>query len=131
MSEGPSPLKEEDDWVRGNRLQLARQISTADVNDDSVWQRLYLGDAAIKLMRGVASNEDVGKVMGYVIASCESDVQRGAKRLLEINDIACKEAQDIHFNTRVSAAILNRINQLMRDGLQAAADIEQRNEDMP
>lgn len=124
--DGPQPLKREDDWVRGNRLELGRRLADADpVSDTHLWAQLYLGDAAVKLMRGVADARDIAKVMGYVIAQCEQDVQNGARELLAMEDTSTAEYRKLHFDTRVSAGILNRINQLVRDGQQAAALIEQ------
>lgn len=124
--DGPQPLKREDEWVRGNRLELGRRIAQADpAGDTQLWAQLYLGDAAVKLMRGVADTHDIGKVLGYVIAQCEQDVQNGARSLLAMEDTGSAEYRKLHFDTRVSAGILNRINQLVRDGQQAAALIEQ------
>lgn len=125
--DGPQPLKKEDDWVRGNQLELGRRIASADANSDApLWDMLYLGTAAVRLMKGIATAEEVGKVMGAVIAQCEIDVQAGSRALLAMPDPTTAEYRTMHFNTRVSAAILNRINQLVRDSQQAAEAIEQR-----
>lgn len=125
--DGPQPLKREDDWVRGSGMELGRRIGRADPDGDhSLWDQLYLGTAAVRLMKGIATADEVGKLMGQVIAQCELDVQRGSRELLAMPDPRSEEYRTLHFNTRVSAAILNRINQLVRDGQQAATDIEQR-----
>lgn len=123
---GPLPLKPEDDWVRGNQIELGRRISEADPDDSPLlWEQLYLGQAAMSLMRGVATRQEIAKVMGYVIAQCEMDVQQGARDLLAMPDTGSEAYRTLHFNTRVSAGVLNRINQLVRDGQAAADQIEQ------
>lgn len=127
--DGPQPLKKEDDWVRGSGLELGRRIAHADAHGDApLWDMLYLGTAAVRLMKGIASADEVGKVMGMVIAQCEMDVQAGSRALLAMPDPTTAEYRTLHFNTRVSAAILNRINQLVRDSQQAADAIEQRDQ---
>lgn len=130
--EGPRPLKREDDWVRGNQLELGRRISQADPDGDApLWQQLYLGTAAVRLMKGIASREEIAQVMGMVIAQCEIDVQQGARAMLEYDDPSCPACRKLHFDTRVSAAILSRINQLVRSAQTAADEIEQRDQPTP
>ena len=127
MNQGPSQLKPEDDWVRGNQLELGRRVADADPNGDrALWSMLYLGQSAIRLMKGVADRKDISQVLGYVIAQCEQDVQAGARALLAMPDTESKEYRELHFNTRVSAAILGRLNQLVEAGMQAAAELESR-----
>lgn len=126
-NQGPQPLKPEDDWVRGNQLELGRRIADADPNGDrALWSMLYLGQSAIRLMKGLADLKDISQVMGYVVAQCEQDVQAGARALLAEPDTTSKRYQELHFNTRVSAAILGRLNQLVEAGMQAASELETR-----
>lgn len=123
--QGPQPLKKEDDWVRGNQLELGRRIADADPNGASaLWSMLYLGQSAVRLMKGIGDRKDIGQVMGYIIAQCELDVQRGARDMLSIEDTTSKQYRDLHFNTRVSAAILGRLNQLVEAGMNAASELE-------
>lgn len=123
-NQGPQPLKPEDDWVRGNALALGRTLADADTSDATLWQRLYLGDAAVRVMRGIAETPDVAKVVGYLVACCEIEVQRGSRALLEMSDISTPKARDLHFDIRVAAEIVSRLNQMVRDGMAAAAEIE-------
>lgn len=124
MNQGPQPLKKEDDWVRGNQLDLGRRVADADPSGDRVlWSMLYLGQSAVRLMKGIADAKDIGQVMGYIVAQCEQDVQSGARAMLAIEDTTSKEYRDLHFNTRVSAAIIGRLNQLVENGMRAGQEL--------
>lgn len=103
------------DGFRGSRHAVARQIEHADPNNE-LWGRLYLGDAANKIMRGVATRTDIVKVMAMMIAHCELDTQTACKALLECDDPASPEARKAHFDARVSGAILGRLNEYIHDG---------------
>jgi len=125
--QGPQPLKKEDDWVRGNQLELGRRIAEADPSGErALWDNLYLGQSAIRLMKGIATTPEIAKVMGAIIAQCEMDVQRGARELLAIEGTTSPTYRKLHFDTRVSAAILGRLNQLVERGVAASAELESR-----
>jgi hypothetical protein len=115
----------QDDPLEGFRAPLAglaRHVEKA-APDDALWQRLYLGDAASKIMRGVAARVDIAKVLAMMIAQCEVEVQVACNTILDATDLTDPVARKAHFDARVSAAILGRINQYVRDGTRAGEEI--------
>lgn len=116
------------DGYRAPLSALAHRVEAMDVND-VLWQRLYLGDAAVKIMRGVAQRAEISKVMAMLIAQCELDTQASCQQMLECTDLSDPKARKAHFDARVSAGILGRINQYVHDGEQAADIINQQGED--
>jgi hypothetical protein len=110
-----------DDPLEGFRSvrAVAREIEHADP-DSELWGRLYLGDAASKIMRGVANREDITKVMASLIAQCELDTQDSCRTLLEQTSLNDPAALKAHFDARISAGIVGRINQFVRDGFAAS-----------
>lgn len=96
--------------------------------DSALWQRLYLGDAASKIMRGVAERVDIAKVMAHMIAQCELDVQAACRSLIAESDIDSEVARKAHFDARISAGILGRLNQYINDGNAAANTINSHGE---
>lgn len=119
-----------DDPLDGYRAPLgalARQIEGLGDND-SLWQRLYLGDAATKIMRGVAQRAEISKVMAMLIAQCELDTQASCQQLLNCTDLSSPIAQKAHFDARISAGILGRLNQYIHDGELAAEAINSQGE---
>jgi hypothetical protein len=111
----------ENDPLDGYRAPLsavARHVERANDND-SLWQRLYLGDAASRMMRGVAKREDISKVMAMMIAQCELDTQASCQQILDCTDLSDPKARKAHFDARVSAGILGRLNQYINDGERA------------
>lgn len=107
------------DGYRGTPLGLARQIEDAKP-DSVIWDRLYLGDAAKKIMLGVANRQDIAKVMAHMIAQCELGVQASSRELLTIDDPGSPAGRHQHYLARIEAGILGRMNQLISDGMQAA-----------
>jgi hypothetical protein len=115
------------DGFRGTPLVLAKKIEHAKP-DDELWDRLYLGDAAKKIMLGVASSKDIAKVMANMIAQCEVGVQQSAKNLLTIDDPGSPEGRQQHLLAKIEASILGRMNQLINEGIVAADAINNHEE---
>lgn len=88
-----------------------------------VWDRIYVGGAALKLMQGIASIPDIQLVIATVIAQCDMDVQEETVKFLSESDPTSPAARDAHFNARVAVGIVNRLNQLVRDSVVLAAHI--------
>jgi hypothetical protein len=110
------------DGYRAPLSAVARQVEQIGDND-SLWQRLYLGDAASKIMRGIAKQQEVGKVMAMLIAQCELDTQSLCQQIIACDSLDTPEARHAHFNARISAGILGRLNQYISDGERAAEQI--------
>jgi hypothetical protein len=96
--------------------------------ESALWQRLYLGDAASKIMRGVAERTDIAKVMAHMVAQCELDAQAACRALIAESDMQSADARKAHFDARISAEILGRLNQYINDGLTAAHTINSHGE---
>jgi hypothetical protein len=92
---------------------------------DATFRTLYLGQAALRLMRGAARKEDVEAVLCHLIAEMEIEVQSCASTLFAASDLNSKDAQDAHFRGRVAASILHRFNQCIAAGEEAAAIIRE------
>lgn len=112
---------------RGPVAAVANQIERM-TPDSSLWQRLYLGDAASKIMRGVAERTDIVKVMAIMIAQCELDTQAACRQLVSEDSLDTAPARKAHFDARISAGILGRLNQYIHDGTLAAEQINQKGE---
>lgn len=111
------------DGYRGNPIANARKlVSATDKPDSQVWDRIYVGGAALQLMQGTASIPDIQLVIATVIAQCEMDIQEETRRLLTESDPSSEAARDAHFNARIAVGIVNRLNQMVRDSV-ALADI--------
>lgn len=115
------------DGFRDSSLSLARKVESLKP-DDFLWHRLYLGNAASKLMQGIAERSEIAKVMAVVIAQCEYEVQSNCMKLLKNNDPDSPAAREAHFNARVASGILGKINHLIRDGETAAQEINSKGE---
>lgn len=110
------------DGFRAPVAQLAAKVEQLPP-EAGLWQRLYLGDAARRIMRGVAERTDIAKVMAMVIAQCEIDVQAACRALVAEPALDSEEARRAHFEARIAAGILGRLNQYITDGQQAAEQI--------
>lgn len=119
------------DGFRTNPMLLARALSDPKVEKDALYHAMYVGDCALRVMTGVASREDAVTLVANLIAHCEVDVQRNLKALLECHDLTDKRAEEAHFDARVSAAILTRLNQFIRDGSGAAMELKSQQEMEP
>lgn len=106
---------------------LADQIERMSP-ESALWQRLYLGDAASKIMRGVAERTDIAKVMAHMIAQCELDAQAACRAIVAEDALDTVGARKAHFDARISAGILGRMNQYINDGMQAAEAINNKGE---
>jgi hypothetical protein len=115
------------DGFRAPVAAIARQLETLD-DDAPLWQSLYLADAAKGIMRGVAQRKDIAKVMAMMIAQCEMDTQMLCQRLLDCTDLNTEAARKAHFDARISAGILGRLNQYIHDGERAAEAINNKGE---
>lgn len=85
--------------------------------------RMLVGTAASRLQATVGTTEDAGRVIGAVIARVEREVQEGMAALLGQTDLGNEAAREMHFNARVAAATLTYLNQMIRDGQRAAAEL--------
>lgn len=110
------------DGYRGNPIATARKIVQAtDKPDAQVWDRIYVGGAALNLMQGIATIPEIQLVIATVIAQCDMDVQESTRQFLAQPDPSSEEARKHHFNARVSVGIINRLNQMVRDAAQLGA----------
>lgn len=118
---------------RGERpaqLQQAYIASPEDADPDGrKFQRMLLGIAAEKLQAGVAERADIAAVMAAVIQRAETEAMEAMRALLAEDDPTSTAARDIHFNGRVAAGVLSYINDLIRDGHSAVAEINRDDED--
>ncbi len=119
MSAQRDPL----DGYRGNVVEFARSVVRESSKPDSIlWDRVYVGSAALKLMNGVASREDITQVMARVVAQCELDIQQSCKEFIAEVDPGSPKARKAHFEARVSASIVGRLNQMVADAVAAEAE---------
>lgn len=104
---------------RSNALLMGAKIAKPSENGE-LFQRMYLGDIALSIMQGLGNNDSARELVANLIAYSEQEVQQLAARLVKLDSLDCEEARQLHFDARVSAAILGRINQFVRDGHAAA-----------
>ena len=117
------------DWVRGERHDLARHIvDEARANRDALFQTMYVGQAALRIMRGAGQRGDAEAVLAALIADLEIEIQNCASDLLAAADLAHAGVRETHFRGRVAASILHRFNTLIAAGRQAVA-IHQEDQD--
>lgn len=117
------------DGFRATVVSVAGHIHAADPNpSNALWQRLYLGDAASKIMRGVAEREDIARVLAMMIAQCELDVQASCRSMIAEEDVTSAASRKAHFDARIAAGILGRMNQYINDGATAAEQINSKGE---
>ena len=110
------------DWVRGERHDLARHIvDEARANHDALFQTMYVGHAALRIMRGAGQRGDAEAVLAALIAELEIEIQNCASDLLAATDLSAAQVSEVHFRGRVAASILHRFNTLISAGRQAAA----------
>lgn len=120
------------DPLEGFRAPLAAVAGQVEhmPPESALWQRLYLGDAASKIMRGVAERADIAKVMAHMIAQCELDAQASCRALIAESAVDTPAARKAHFDARISAGILGRLNQYINDGFAAANTINSHGDDV-
>ena len=110
--------------VRDSRdasLRLGRAIEAADPGEDTeIWDRMYLGQAAQKIMLGVSTQQDMGRILSNMIAQCEIDCQEASRVFIAQMDPASPVAREAHYRARIAAGILGKLNGFIRDGLTAA-----------
>lgn len=107
------------DGFRSNALLMGAKIAKPSENGE-LFQRMYLGDIALSIMQGIGTNESARELVANLIAYSEQEVQQLAAQLVKLDTLDTDEARHLHFEARVSAAILGRINQFVRDGHHAA-----------
>lgn len=107
------------DGFRSNAMLMAKKISAPSENGE-LFQKMYLGDIALSIMQGLGTDAGARELVANLIAWCEQDVQQMATKLVRLENLDSEEARSLHFEARVSAAILGRINQFVRDGHSAA-----------
>lgn len=107
------------DGFRANSLLMASKIAKPSENGE-LFQRMYLGDIALAIMQGLGNNESARELVANLIAYSEQEVKQLAARLVKLESLDSEEARRLHFEARVSASILGRINQFVRDGHAAA-----------
>lgn len=107
------------DGFRSNALLMGAKIAKPSENGE-LFQRMYLGDIALSIMQGIGTNESARELVANLIAYSEQEVQQLAARLVREESLDSDEARKLHFEARVSASILGRINQFVRDGHAAA-----------
>ena len=112
---------------RTNPLLLAPKIGRPQDNKE-LFQAMYVGDIALSVMQGLATNESAAELVANLIAVCEVEVRQYMQRLLECENLDSKEARDIHFEARVSAAVLTKLNKMVRDGHSAAMQLGDKGE---
>lgn len=115
----------EREWWRGNGEQQRSQLRDAIVEDSEkedqsvLFDKMAIGVAAFKLMRGTANNREVVKVLAQMSADCEIKIASCTQQLLEMPDVTTPEAKHLHFIARVHAGIIGMLNQYVRDGSNA------------
>lgn len=115
---------------RGMRPEHLRQAHQQPKPEgDSLYNRMAIGIAAEKLMAGVASVDDIANVMRRVIEQAERDAMEGVRDLLGCPDLLSAEARETHFRARVAASTLTYINELIRSGQKAGAELTENQED--
>lgn len=120
------------DGFRGNVTQFARQVVAESGRPDAeLWGRMYVGSAALRLMQGIASREDITMVMARMVAQCEMDVQQSCTEFIQATDPDSPAARKAHFEARVSAAIVGRINQFVQDAQAAEREYNNPEETQP
>lgn len=107
------------DGFRSNALLMGAKVAKPSENGE-LFQRMYLGDIALAIMQGLGNNDSARELVANLIAYSEQEVQQLAARLVKLQSLDCEEAKQLHFEARVSASILGRINQFVRDGHTAA-----------
>lgn len=114
---------------RGMRPEhLRKAYASAKPEGESLYNRYALGIAAEKLMAGVASAEDITQVMKRVVAQAEAQAMDGLRTLLECPDPTTPDARQAHFDARVAAQTLTYLNELIRSGHKAGAELTEAQE---
>lgn len=116
------------DGFRSSALLMASKVNKPSENGE-LFQRMYLGDIALSIMQGLGTNESARELIANLIAYSEQEVQRLATHLVRMESLDSEEARRLHFEARVSAAILGRINQFVRDGHAAAMALADKGEE--
>lgn len=115
------------DGFRSNALLMGSKIAKPSENGE-LFQRMYLGDIALAIMQGLGNNETARELVANLIAYSEQEVQQLAANLVRLDSLDSEQARRLHFDARVSAAILGRINQFVRDGHAAAMSLGDKGE---
>ena len=116
-------MTEKRQWFQGNdidtRIRLARALETGE-SHDLLMDKIYVGQAALRLITGFATLKEVATVMADLVVSCENEVRECTSQLLMLDDPSTQAARELHFQARVAAAIVSHLNQLVRDAETAA-----------
>lgn len=112
------------DWVRGSgaeRHERARQmVEEVREGREALFQTMYTGSAALRILRGIAQRGDAETVLSALIVDLETEVQNCAAALFAETDLNSTDARQAHFQGRVAASILHRFNAAVSAGAQAA-----------
>lgn len=115
------------DGYRGSDVLLASRLAKMPP-DRMLYQRMHLGDIALRVMQGIASHNEAVEVVAAMIASCEVEVSKNTKQLVQLESLDCDEARLLHFEARVAASILTRFNKMIRDGIVAGQQLNNQSE---
>jgi hypothetical protein len=117
-------MSDDKDWFRGTgdqqRVQLREAILAGEKRDDAMlFDQMFVGVAAYRIMQGVGSGEHAAKVMAQMIADCEIAIRAQTMTILAQNDPASPEARTAHFEARVAARLVGLLNDYVSRGAQA------------
>jgi hypothetical protein len=117
-------MNDDKDWFRGTgeqqRANLRNAILAGDQRDDGLlYDQMFIGVAAYRIMQGIATTEGVAKVVAQMIADCEIAIRAQTMVILAQNDPASAEARTAHFEARVAARMVGLLNDYVARGAQA------------
>lgn len=111
------------EWASGNPIELRNRIAQAMDNGPKdltlLFDRAYVGQAAVKLADGIATKAEICTVMAELIVRCENDVRDKTKAMLAIGDTTSQKYVQLHYEARVAAGVISYVNQLVSEGIQA------------
>lgn len=113
-----------DEWFRGTgeqqRVQLRDAIAHGDKRDDSLlFDQMFVGVAAYRIMRGTGTAEGAAMVMAQMIADCEITIREKTMAILAEVDPASPAAREAHFQARVAARVVGLLNDYVTRGAEA------------
>lgn len=117
-------------WFHGTgedqRLQLRREIQEGSVTgDQALFDNMFIGVTALQLMRGVMDFKQAPLVLAQMVADCELEIRQESMTMLGEFDSGSPAARAAHFNARVAAGIIGRLNEYIRRGQAAEEYVNQ------
>jgi len=117
------------DGYRGHLPGALQQVMKKTDDDRAekgdTLRQYILGVAAGKLMAGVASKDEVSRVMAEMVLRCEAIIRENYSKLLVLPDLTSQEAVALHFEARVAGGIITMLNEMVHAGRTAIEIMEQ------